>query len=66
MDIWHYNYTNELFHHGIKGMKWGVRRTKEQLEHDRYSIESKLKKRLPSIVTPNSLKIRSISDHALE
>ena len=47
-------------------MKWGIRRTKEQLEHDRYSIENKLKKRLPSIVTPNNLKIKGISDHALE
>ena len=24
--MWAYNYTNELYHHGIKGQKWGVRR----------------------------------------
>ena len=24
--MWQYNYSNELYHHGIKGQKWGVRR----------------------------------------
>lgn len=24
---------NQLYHHGIKGMKWGVRRTPERLDH---------------------------------
>lgn len=27
------NYSDELYHHGIKGQKWGVRRTAEQLGH---------------------------------
>ena len=24
--MWRYSYTNEHYHHGVKGMKWGVRR----------------------------------------
>lgn len=26
---------NELYHHGVKGQKWGVRRTPKQLGHDK-------------------------------
>ena len=30
----------EIYHHGIKGQKWGVRRTKEQLGHKNKSKTS--------------------------
>ena len=32
---------NSLYHHGVKGMKWGVRRTPAQLGHKTTSSKKK-------------------------
>lgn len=37
-------YDYELYHHGVKGMKWGVRRTKAQLGHKVKKLVKKTKK----------------------
>ena len=39
--MWRYTYQDELYHYGIKGMKWGIRRTAAQLGH---VIKDKAKK----------------------
>lgn len=41
----------ELYHHGVKGMKWGVRRTKKQLGYKVSKGLKKLKKRISEKVT---------------
>ena len=33
---------NELYHHGVKGMRWGVRRTPKQLGHTTPNKKRKL------------------------
>lgn len=38
--MWKYTYQDELYHYGIKGMKWGVIRTAEQLGHIAKSAKS--------------------------
>ncbi|MFR8609184.1 MAG: hypothetical protein ACLVDL_04305 [Faecalibacterium prausnitzii] len=59
--------TTELYHYGIKGMKWGVRRTKEQLAHDRYSIQARIIRRLKKpFYSANGVLVTSISAHALD
>lgn len=43
--MWDFNYNNnELYHHGIKGMKWGIRRTDAQLGHEPVDLQKTKKK----------------------
>jgi hypothetical protein len=29
--MWRFVYTDELYHYGVKGMRWGIQRSKEKL-----------------------------------
>lgn len=50
--MWLYNYQeNYLYHYGVKGMKWGVRRTKEELKYDKNSISAIVDNSLNKIAT---------------
>ena len=65
--MWTYNYSNELYHHGVKGMRWGVRNDKKlsgyrkkQSNQDDWSEEAKeasrIKKKKVSQMTNNELR----------
>lgn len=59
--------SSELYHHGIKGMKWGVRRTKDELRGDMGSMESRTNRRLKNgFKAKNGVRVSKISAHALE
>ena len=53
-----------IAHYGIKGMHWGVRRTKEELMYDKYSVTASTNRMIKNVVTKNGIKMTSLSDHA--
>ena len=59
-------FDTELYHHGVKGQKWGVRRTPEQLGRRRYiPVGRPVTKTVVSghSPTPKKAKPNSISEH---
>lgn len=54
-NIW--RYSSELYHYGVKGMKWGVRRTAEELRIARRTIIS------GHSPTPKESSPNSVMDH---
>ena len=73
--MWNYNYSGELYHYGIKGMKWGVRRYQNKdgsltsAGKDRYSSDdSKSKKVIDAdrfIEKTKSKKLQDVSGNIM-
>lgn len=56
-----------LYHYGVKGMKWGVRRTREQLRHDKGSIFSTVNRYLQyNVKTRDGVRVTRITIHAAD
>lgn len=61
--MWKYTSYDELYHHGIKGMRWGVRRSEAQLARARQRAEDKAKKKEMKKAVKNR---RLLSDEDLQ
>lgn len=53
-----------LFHYGVKGMKWGVRRTPEQLRYNSSSVVASVNRKALNLLTSTGTHIASMSGHA--
>jgi len=66
--LWQYNYNRpfELYHYGVKGMKWGIRRTPEELKYNRTSISASMNNyfKKNKTVTVDGTTIKGISNYS--
>lgn len=52
---------DELYHHGIKGQRWGVIRTPEELGHRKSSSEKQKKEMLERLSVKRAIRSREVS-----
>ena len=66
--MWYNNYEWELFHYGVKGMKWGVRRSREELKYNRNSVAASVNRSIKvfKVATKNGILVRGFSEHAAD
>ena len=56
---------NELYHFGVKGMKWGVRKNRSSSDPSSSSLSKKKKRGLGNISEPKNKSVKDMSDEEL-
>ncbi len=64
MAVLYYDNSPVLKHYGVKGMKWGVRRTPEQLRYNKSSVIAAVNRKALHAITSSGIVISKMSAHA--